>query len=102
MLKVEGHVEAELDKSERQVVEYKKVKYVNSWSVCIADIQIHFDLFLVFLYQTWDSLNIGDINPPYIPSFTIKYFSAAIRAANSLGTWEPGSHEIYKLKRIFW
>ena len=24
------------------------------------------------------------------------------RAANSLGTWEPGSHEMYKLKRIFW
>ena len=24
------------------------------------------------------------------------------RAANSLGTWEPGSHEMFKLKRIFW
>ena len=26
---------------------------------------------------------------------------ARIRAANSLGTWEPGSHEMYKLKLIF-
>ena len=24
------------------------------------------------------------------------------RAENSLGTWEPGSHEMFKLKRIFW
>ena len=24
------------------------------------------------------------------------------RAANSLGTWEPGSHEMYKLKRNVW
>ena len=23
------------------------------------------------------------------------------RAANSLGTWEPGSHEMFKLKRNF-
>ena len=25
-----------------------------------------------------------------------------IRAAFSLGTWEPGSHEMFKLKRNFW
>ena len=24
------------------------------------------------------------------------------RAANSLGTWEPGSHEMYNLKQILW
>ena len=24
------------------------------------------------------------------------------RAAFSLGTWEPGSHEMFKLKRNFW
>ena len=25
-----------------------------------------------------------------------------VRAAISLGTWEPGSHEMFKLKQNFW